>query len=154
MDDANRRGTQREWLAARVVVVGGFLVAIAVAAYFTLRPAPQPVVEEQPAAPPAQQQVMTAQQAAEANARAGMMVCAMELVNAKNSGIIPSYGQLIDMLPKATGKRGRYVCRAATQAAKYAISADLVCRTLQDPRCVLLYRITAGDGTVLYQRQG
>ena len=153
MNDANMRGIAREWLAARIVVVGGFLVAIAVAAYFTLRPAPQPVAEVQPAAP-AQQQMTTAQQAADANAKAGMMVCAMELMNAKNFGIIPSYGQLTSIAPRATTVRGRYVCSAATSASQYIIAADLLCRTLQNPRCVFLYRITTGDGTVLYQRQG
>ena len=126
---------------------------IAVAAYFTLRPAPQPVAEVQPAAP-AQQQMTPTQQAGDTNAKAGMMVCAMELMNAKNFGIIPSYGQLTSMVPKATDVRGRYICSAATSAAKYAIAADLLCRNLQDPRCVFLYRITTSNGTVLYQRRG
>jgi hypothetical protein len=152
MNDANMRGISREWLAARIVVIGGFLIAIAVVAYFTLRPTPQPVAESQPAAP-VPQQMTTAEQKANANARDGMMVCAMELVNAKNSGIVPAYGQLASMLPSATAVRGRYVCNAATPAAKYAIAADLLCRNLQDPRCVLLYQIATGKGTVLYRRQ-
>jgi len=153
MNDENMRGTQREWLAARIVILGGFAIAIAVAAYFTLRPAPQPVAETQPAAP-AQQQMTPAQQAADTNAKAGMMVCAMELVNAENFGIIPSYGKLSSPFPKATDVRGRYVCSAATQTTKYIIAADLICRDLKDSRCVFVYSIATGDGTVLYQRQG
>jgi hypothetical protein len=150
-EDEMQRGTAREWLAARVVVVGGFLIAIAVAAYFTLRPAPQPVTEAQPAA---QQQPMTAQQAASQNAKDAMLVCAQELVNAKNSGIVPASGQLANAFPKATSVRARYVCTAATSAAKYLISADLVCRDLLNSRCVRLYSITDAHGMVLYQRQG
>jgi len=150
--DVNMRGIAREWLAARIIVVGGFAVAIAVAAYFTLRPAPQPLAEEQPVAPAAQSKT-PAQTAREANASAGMMLCAMELLNAKNFGIVPSYGQLASPLPKTTATRGRYICTAATNVAKYTMTADLVCRNLQEPRCTDLYSITREDGTVLYQRQ-
>ena len=153
MNDANLRGIAREWLAARIVVVGGFLVAIAIAAYFMFRPAPQPVAEAQPSVAQ-QQQAAPAQQRANANNKAAMMVCAQELLSAKNFGIIPSYGQLSSAFPKTTDVRGRYVCSAATQAAKYIIAADLVCRNLEDLRCVFLFSVTAADGTVLYQRQG
>ena len=149
--DANMRGTQREWLAARIVVVGGFATAMAIAAYFTFRPAAQPIAEEQPAA---EQQATPAQQGADSNAKAGLMVCTQELANAQNFGIIPSYGRLSSASPKATDVRGRYVCSAATTAAKYLIAADLICRDLRDARCVVLYTVTTGDGTVLYQRQG
>ncbi|HXM00531.1 MAG TPA: hypothetical protein VN932_11420, partial [Rhizomicrobium sp.] len=108
--DTNLRGISREWLAARIVLLGGFVIAIAVAAYFTLRPAP--VVQQQPAAQTEDQAAVLARK--EANAKAAIMVCAMELLNAKNTGIVPSYGQLASMLPRKTATRGRYACIAGT----------------------------------------
>jgi hypothetical protein len=156
MDDfeAHRRGTEREWLAARIVIGGGFVIAIAVAAFFALRPAPQAVpVEQQASAPTQQEQTAAPQSQSQSDAKAAMMVCAMELVNAKNIGIIPPDGQLTSLMPKDTGVQGRYSCSAATSAAKYKIAADLVCRNVQNARCIFLYNIETADGTVLYQRQ-
>jgi hypothetical protein len=150
MDDANRRGISREWLAARIVIGVGFVAAIAVAAYFTLRPAQPPA--EQPPAPVVQQQLTPAQEK-DRNAKDAMMVCAQELLNAKNSGIIPSYGQLASPFPRTTKVHGRYACLAATHATAYVIAADLVCRNLLDSRCVTLYSVATSDGTMLYHRQ-
>jgi len=148
--DTNLRGIAREWLAARIIVLGGFVIAIAVAAYFTLRPAP--VTQQQPAAQ-TEQQAATTLARKTANAKAAIMVCAMELLNAKNFGIVPSYGQLVSMYPKKTATRGRYACTAGTNVARYVIAGDLVCHNLLDSRCVSLYEIKTGDGTLLYQRQ-
>jgi hypothetical protein len=147
MDDANRRGISREWLAARIVIGVGFVVAIAVAAYFTLRPA-QPPAEQ----PPVVQQQLTPAQEKDRDAKDAMLVCAQELLNAKNTGIIPSYGQLASPYPRTTKVHGRYACFAATHAAAYVIAADLVCRNLLDSRCVTLYSVATSDGTMLYRR--
>ena len=87
-----------------------------------------------------------------ADSNAAMMVCAQELMNAKNNGTLPAYSQLANLLPKATATRGRYTCDVATAAEKYTLSADLVCRTLTDSRCVALYSVTTSDGTVVFQR--
>jgi hypothetical protein len=147
--DTNLRGISREWLAARIVLLGGFVLAIAVAAYFTLRPAP--VVQQLPAAQ-TEDQAAAVLARKEANAKAAIMVCAMELLNAKNTGIVPSYGQLVGMLPRKTATRGRYACIAGTNVTHYVIEADLVCRNLLDSRCVALHEVKTSDGTLLYQR--
>jgi len=158
-DEEMHRATAREWRAAQIVFGAGFAIAIAVAGYFTWQQHKEAAQEQ--AALEAQQQQATqqapappAQSAADQNRKDAMLVCAMELVNAKNFGIVPGYGQLISKYPHETGTRGRYACLAATQVAKYTLEADLICRNLQDPRCVLLYSITRDDGNVLYKRQG
>ncbi len=139
----------REWLAARVVVIGGFLIAVAVGLYFALWAGPAQTPEEQAAVQTPQ--AATSQQEAEASAE--HQLCRMELANAQNYGLIPQFGRLSDPNPQKTDVQGRYVCQAATTAAKYNIAADLVCRDLTDPHCVALYSVTQDDGTVLYQRQ-
>ena len=103
----------------------------------------------------AQQQTMTPEQMrrarADENAKLGMLICAMELVSAKNMGVIPSYGQLAESQPRATGKKNRLSCQAATQVSKYEIQADLICRTLVDPKCMKLHSVKSDDGTMLYE---
>jgi type II secretory pathway pseudopilin PulG len=149
------RGTARDWFWARVVLIGGFVIAIAVAGYFAWqRHADIVAAQQQQAAAlaqAAQQQQRPRESRADENAKAGMMFCAMELLNAKNMGIIPPFGQLASLSPKKTDKQGRYACTAATQVSKYEIQADLICRTLTDPKCVHLHSIKSDDGTVLYQ---
>jgi hypothetical protein len=150
-----RRGTQREWAMARIVLIGGFAIAIGVAAWFALRPAPVETVPPVASLPPPAHLKIPGNPSSQerADSNAAMMVCAQELMNAKNNGSVPAYGQLSSLLPKATAVRGRYTCQVATSAEKYTISADLICRTLTDSRCVALYDVTTADGTVLYQRQ-
>lgn len=149
------RGTAREWFWARTVLVGGFIVAIAVAGYFAWQHHEDIVTaQKQEAAVQAlvaREQQPRVESKADADAKAGMMFCAMELVNAKNMGIIPPFGQLASPQPHKTEKQGRYACLAATQVSKYEIQADLVCRTLVDPKCIHLHSVKSDDGTMLYQ---
>ena len=148
-DEPDMSALSREWLAARVVVIGGFIIAIAVALYFALWATPAPAPEQEAAAQT--QQPNASDQEAEAGAE--HQLCRMELASAQNFGLIPQFGRLSDPNPQKTDVQGRYVCQAETQAAKYQIAADLVCRNLDDPRCVALYSVTQDNGTVLYQRQ-
>lgn len=144
----------REWFAARVVVLGGFVIAIAVTLYFAIWSQPASTIADTTSAP--QSQPATAQSAAaneEAAASTRHQVCRLELANAQNFGLIPSFGRLSDPEPKPTGTQGRYACQAATPAAKYTIMADLVCRNLGDPKCVAIYSIVQDGTTTLYQRQ-
>ena len=131
------RGTAREWAAARIVLIGGFIVAIAVAGFFLWQ---------------RHQATIAAQQKAVAtvNAQAQLLLCAMELASAKSMGIVPPYGRLITAAPRSGGKQGRYVCAAATPSLGYIITADLVCRALTDPKCVKVQSIKTSDGTALY----
>jgi hypothetical protein len=156
--DDLKRATAREWAAARIVVIGGFAIAIAVAGYFAWQRHEATVAARQAQA----QQIAAlakAQQPRPAfkettqdeKAKGAMLFCAMELVNAKNMGIVPSFGQLASPLPRKTDTQGRYACIAATQVSKYVIEADLVCRQVNDPKCVHLHSIKTDDGTVLYE---
>ena len=156
-------GTAREWFWARVVLIGGFAVAIVVAGYFAWQRHEDNLAAQQQQtaamAEAAQQQprTMTPEQMrqaqADANAKAGLMICAMELLSAKNMGVIPPYGQLAASAPRATGKKNRVACMAATTVTKYEIQADLICRTLVNPNCMKLHSVKTDDGTMLYENK-
>jgi len=150
-----KRGISREWAAARIVLIGGFIVAVAVAGYFLWQRHEETVALQQEQAQEnariaKAEQAQTRAQAANETANAGAILCAMELAGAKKMGIVPPYGQLAAMTPKETERHGRYACVAATSALKYVIIADLVCRQLADPACVKIHAIKTDDGTTLY----
>ena len=153
------RGTAREWFWARVVLVGGFVVAIAVAGYFVWQNHRAEVAAQQQRAASlaeaAQQHTVSPEQLrrarADANAKAGLLICAMELLSAKNMGLIPPYGELASNQPRATKKKLRVACLAATPATKYEIQADLICRTLVNPNCMKLHSVKTDDGTMLFE---
>lgn len=154
------RGTAREWFWARIVLIGGFIIAVAVAGFFAWQQhadrvaAQQADIAAQQARMAAVSQMTQQRRAAirqDAKEKGAMLFCAMELVNAKNMGIVPSFGQLASPLPRKTDTQGRYACLAATQASKYEIQADLVCANVEDTKCVHLHSIKTDDGTVLYQ---
>lgn len=151
--DDMRRGTARDWFWARVVLIGGFAIAIVIAIYFGWQSHQETIAAQQQQAVPvtAAANPKSAKEAAlEAKARAAMMFCAMDLLNAKNMGIVPPFGQLASTLPQTTAKQGRYACTAATTVSKYRMEADLVCRQISNPACVKLHSVTSDDGTVLY----
>jgi len=141
---APNRALAREWLAIRIIVLGGFLVAIIAAVWFG-------IIVPKVIAPRQLRETLTTQIRTLLTAEA--QVCTTALVNAKNFGIVPQYGQLASAKLAQTNVQGRYACLASTHAAKYVIIVDLLCRNLKDPRCVSLYNVSQSDGTVLYQRQ-
>lgn len=129
------RGLWWEWLTARVVFVLGFGVPIVAAIVFmVLYPSPQ-------------------QTAASSRQLAGQEFCEATVAVAQSFGIVPNFAKATGQ-PQNSDVRGRYVCTAATNAAKYAIAVDLVCRNITDPHCYNIYSITQDDGSVIYQRQG
>lgn len=138
--------TAREWRITMIIVAGGFLIAIAVAIYFALQPAPQTTPTAQAPAPE-----MTPAQHREMALRIGQVLCDQEIANAKSIGVMPAYARSVG-LPQKGDQRGRYVCTASTGVAKYAVASDVMCGTLLDPRCVQVYTVTSDDGTVLYRR--
>lgn len=138
------RALAREWLAMRIVVIGGFAVAIVAAIYFGIVVPKIIAPRELRTALTHQMRTLLTQEA---------QVCTTALASAKNFGIVPQYGQLATAQLAQTRVQGRYACLAATHAAKYMLVVDLLCRNLKDPRCVSLYNISQADGTVLYQRQ-
>lgn len=141
---APNRALAREWLAIRLIVFGGFLVALAAAIWFGII-VPKVIV------PREMRETLTTQIRTLLTEEA--QVCTTALTNAKNFGIVPQYGQLASAKLAATNVQGRYACLAATRTTKYVLIVDLLCRNLKDSRCVSLYNISQSDGSVLYQRQ-
>jgi hypothetical protein len=143
--EPNQGALAREWLWARITIIGGFVIAIGIAGYFIYRAHTD--ISNQQAAQQAAAQAQT-----QTNAKVALQLCSLALNAAKNFGIVPAYGKLASPKVQKTDVQGRYVCLAATSVTKFLLAADLVCRNLDDQRCVSLYSITQDDGTVLYQR--
>ena len=140
MEPRTRRWLAWEWRAALITVVGGMVIALGVAAYFTFRTPPAV-----PVAPEAAQHARFV--------RAAQLVCRQALASAKNFGIVPQYAQLANPLPLATRVAGRYVCIAATSVGHYNVAVDLLCPKFSDAKCVRLFDVLQDDGTVLYRRR-
>jgi hypothetical protein len=147
-DDKKMGALKREWAAARIVIIGGFVVAIAVAGYFFYRArqeqiaAQQPVVHATVVAPKVDPKVL---------ARVELAVCSAELVHAIDLGVIPAYGQLASgQLVRAPDNR--FICEAKTHLTNYYISADVLCDKLSDARCVSIYRVATQDKQLIYSR--
>jgi len=138
------RALAREWLAVRIIVIGGFAIALIAAIVFG-------IIVPQYIAPRVQRAILAKQVVSLLSAEA--QICTEALGSAKNFGIVPQYGQLASARLRKTTVQGRYACLAATHSTKYVLIVDLVCRNFKDPRCSSLYNVSQADGTVLYQRQ-
>jgi hypothetical protein len=141
---AKDRALAREWLAVRIIVIGGFAVALVAALYFGVIVPNYIAPRELRAALTTRIQTLLTQEA---------QVCTAALATAKNFGIVPQYGQLATARLDQTNVQGRYACLARTPASKYVLIVDLLCRNFKEPRCTSLYNVSQTDGTVLYQRQ-
>ncbi|HEX4081293.1 MAG TPA: hypothetical protein VHX61_20715 [Rhizomicrobium sp.] len=139
-----QRALAREWLAARIIVIGGFAAALVAGLWFG-------VVYPDFIRPREQHALLV--QRVEKVLHDEAQVCTTALATAKNFGIVPQYGQLMNARLSPTDVPGRYVCLAATSAAKYILAVDLLCRDYGNVRCASLYNVSQSDGTVLYQRQ-
>lgn len=143
------RAFEREWTISLFVVIGGFVIAIAVAAFLTFGKKQHAVVPDQTqiaeAAPPSDE--------AANGLNDPSQVCRTALANAKNFGVLPNDGRLADPNPRQTDQEGRYICDAATAKAKYSIAVDIVCEDAAKDQCVSIYNVAEEDGAVLYQRQ-
>lgn len=151
-DAAGMVALNREWLAARVVLAVGFVVAIAFAFWWSYshRPgagggAPAPDVA-------ASQDQMDQAIGSGQTSKEGFMMCRLTIGTAQAFGVVPSAIKYTSG-PAKTDVRGRYVCTGDdTQAAHYAMTVDLVCANLQTPQCVNLVSVQKSDGTVLFHR--
>jgi hypothetical protein len=150
-DDQMSRAAAREWLVARIVVIGGLVTALAIIAYLVLQPMLQKP-PQQAAAPQGSGQTK-AQKEANAVAQLGMMICVQELFEAKDRGFVPNDGQLAVLQPFATKVKNRLACVAATTSTKYIIAADVHCTALKNASCLRLHDIKTSDGLLLYQRR-
>jgi hypothetical protein len=146
MEQSDIRALKREWTISLAVVIGGFVIAIAVAAFLTFGHKPRATV-------PDETQVAEPAPPRESDLSDSKQVCRTALVNAKNFGVLPDAGRLTDQIPRPTDQQGRYVCDAQTAKAKYSLAVDVVCEQIAKAQCVNLYSISQDDGSVLYQRQ-
>ncbi|MBU6445318.1 MAG: hypothetical protein KGR48_15545 [Alphaproteobacteria bacterium] len=146
---------KREWLAARLVLIVGFAIAIAFGGYraYVWRSSIVQQRAQVAAQVGAEQGGVSGADEGDASSSSGALVCHQALAIAVNFGVLPEEAKLTDSQPKPTSVSGRYSCGAATQSAKFTIAIDLVCRNLQDQRCVALYNVTQDGGAVLFQRQ-
>ena len=143
------RALEREWKIGLFVVIGGFMLAIAVAAFLTFGKRPHAVVPDQ---------TQVAEPAPSSDDIANSLndpsqVCSTALANAKNFGVLPKAGRLRDPDPRETDQEGRYICDAETGKAKYSIAVDIVCDDAAKESCISIYNVAEDDGAVLYQRQ-
>src|SRR6185437_10950686 len=110
-DNDDLRMTVREWKAARIVLIGGFIIAVAVAGYFAWTQHQQALATA--AAQQAQEQAAeqaaagpTKAQIAQAQARMGLAVCLRVAINAAADGIIPQYSKVDSRSPTPTKVQG------------------------------------------------
>jgi hypothetical protein len=146
----------REWLAARVVVAVGFVVAIAFAVWWSygLRPGMAGADNGSAASPEmsASQDQMDQAIAGGQTSKEGFMMCRLTIGTAQAFGVVPGALKYTSG-PAKTDVRGRYVCAADDKVgAHYAMTVDLVCANLQTPQCVNLVNVQKSDGTVLFHR--
>lgn len=144
-DNHDQRSLTREWAAARIVVIGGFVVAVLVAGFFAYR------AHEEHAA--AIQAALPKKVDAKALAQAELAVCTAELIAAEGIGIVPNYAGLASPRLARGDAPHRYICEAKTHLTTYFIAADLLCNALRDPRCVSVFRVASIDGRLLYARR-
>lgn len=148
MEQPDLRALRREWMIGLTVVIGGFALAIAVAAFLTFGQKRAAVIPDQTQiaeqAPPREQYLAFDERT---------RICRTALANAKTVGVVPANGRLIDPTPRPTDRQGRYVCDASTGKAEYSLAADVVCADVGKAQCISLYSIAQDDGAVLYQRQ-
>lgn len=148
-DDADISAIKREWLAARIVVIGGFAITIAFGAYAGLTWRAQLQHARTQAAIAKDQQASKEQQA---NLSAERAFCRALLSQTQKLGLVPNFAELTKPVPTATKKTGRYTCEASTGATNYAMTADLMCRNLKSATCVSLYEVALDGKTILFQR--
>ena len=137
-NDANTKGLRREWLAARIIAVVGGLLIIAVCVLVAVG------VQNGPA---------PGQDSAEARRQIAIALCGAGLASAQGFAIVPAYTKLASDFVQAGSVSGRYTCFAQTDAAKYQITFDLMCKDLNDPRCINLFSVTQDGTGAIYQRR-
>ena len=137
--EANIAGLRREWLAAKIFAVLGALFLIAIIILAILSP-PKAVAPPQPRAAAIQRQTAVA-------------LCNAGLASAQGFALVPAYTKLASDIVGVSSVKGRYTCFGQTDAARYQITFDLMCRDLNKPKCVNLYSVMQDGGGVIYQRR-
>ena len=140
--DANMTSPKWPRGLAWLLAVVGLLLVVALVGYFGFvwYFAPPPNTPENPSA--------VAEHRAEAEA-----LCTAAFSKAKGFGIVPQYTELASDDVGRTTTEGRYICSGHTDAAKYDITFDLVCKDLNDARCIDLYTVAQDQTGPIYQRR-
>jgi hypothetical protein len=139
--DVNIKALQREWLAARIFAVLVLVALVAVAVQVLFYP------------PLALTSATSDTAGAEAQRHAAALaLCTAALTTTQGFGIVPAYTQLASDMVQGGTVRGRYTCFARTDAAKYQITFDLMCKDLGEAKCLNLYSVTQDGTGTLYQR--
>lgn len=141
------RELEREWKISLFVVIGGFALAIALAAFLTFGKRPHAVVPDQTAV---EESVPPPEETALGDVS---HLCRTALANAMETGAIPKKSRLSDRDPRLTDQTNRLVCDATAEEKSYSIAVDVVCEDTQRAECVSVYGIAQDDGEVLYQRR-
>jgi hypothetical protein len=137
--EANIAGLRREWLAARIFVVLGGLLLIAIVGL---------AVMSVPIAP-----VRTASPNAAIQPAMAKALCTAGLASAQAFALVPAYTKLAGDFVQVGAVKGRYICFAQTDAARYQIAFDLMCRDLNRPNCVRLFNVIQDGTGAIYQRR-
>jgi hypothetical protein len=134
----NARGLRREWLAARIFAVVGGLLLVAVCVLVAISGSSTQV---------------SPQDQAVARHQMALALCNAGLASALGFALVPPFTKLASDEVQMGAVTGRYTCYARTDASKYQITFDLMCKDLNDPKCINLFSV-AQDGTgVIYQRR-
>lgn len=126
----------------RVLALVAALLAIAAGTYFGFN------WYFGPPAAPLENPAAEAERRAEANA-----LCTAALSTAKRFGIIPVYTELSGDVVERSETRGRYTCSGHTDAAKYRVTFDLMCKNIDDAKCIELYTVAQDRTGPIYQRR-
>ncbi len=158
-DNTTQRALSREWAAARIVVIGGFIVAVAVTGYFAWQARQESIVrqhvlmaEQQAAARAAAAAAVPGKIDAKKLARAELAFCKAELKRAQDITIVPSYARLAAPNLVPTNIARRFICAAKTDVTVYLIAADLRCSNIQNPQCISIDRIVTKEKLLVYTR--
>ena len=136
--DVNIRALRREWLAARIVAALTVVLLVAAVVQFVIWP---PSGTTAPAAMSDDQRHAAA-----------LALCSAALASTQGFGIVPAYTKLASDTVQSGSVRGRYTCFAQTDAAKYQITFDLMCKDLGDAKCLNLYSVAQDGSGAIYQR--
>jgi hypothetical protein len=134
-----------EWRGALITIVGGVIIVAAVFGYLAYRRASAEHQREMALAAERNRQI--------ALVKAAATVCNVSLNTSKNLGIVPRYAALARALPIATKRTGRYVCVGGTNVSHYNMVVDLLCKQVNQSKCINLVAVVQDDGTILYRKR-
>ena len=150
-DTAGMVALNREWLAARIVFVAGFVIALAFVGWWSY--AHRVVLDRFGNAVSAgPQDSMSEAVASGKTTKEGFAFCRLTIATGENFGVVPGTMRFAGG-PGKTDVQGRYICTGDDDAnVRYAFTVDHLCQDLNNPNCVSLVSVVKADGTTLFKR--